>query len=224
MSEHSPAQKRRYASPKREQAARETRHRIRAAGSELFLRDGYVATSMAAIARAAGVSERTVYLAYESKAALLNEIIRVGVRGDDRLEALTDREDVRAVQAASSGAAVIAGFARGTAGVLDRAARFLALGEAAATVDAAVAVARDRGHAGQRHDVRAVAERLRALGALRPGLDVDRATDILVALGVSESVYLRFTEECGWSPAEYAEVIERVLAAAVLSEPGHNRP
>jgi hypothetical protein len=33
-------------------------------------------------------------------------------------------------------------------------------------------------------------------------------------------VYLRFTEECGRSPAEYAEVLERMLAAALLAEPG----
>jgi hypothetical protein len=82
------------------------------------------------------------------------------------------------------------------------------------------AIARERGHAAQRRDLRAVAQRLDALGALRPGLDVDTATDILFSLGISESVYLRFTEECGRSPAEYSELIEQMLTATMLTKPG----
>jgi len=72
-----------YKSPKREQRAQETRRRIRDAASRLFLRDGYAATTMTAIARAAKVGERTVYLAFPTKPALLGEIITVAVRGGD---------------------------------------------------------------------------------------------------------------------------------------------
>ena len=38
---------------------------------------------MTKIAAEAGVAEKTVYLAFPTKADLLNEIIRVGVRGDE---------------------------------------------------------------------------------------------------------------------------------------------
>lgn len=55
----------------RSEQARATRMRVAAAAVELFLRDGYPATTMAAIARQAGVSTQTVYNTYRTKAALL---------------------------------------------------------------------------------------------------------------------------------------------------------
>jgi AcrR family transcriptional regulator len=46
-----------------------TRHRVVAAAAPLFVRDGYVETTMAGIARAAGVAVQTLYLSFGSKAA-----------------------------------------------------------------------------------------------------------------------------------------------------------
>lgn len=74
--------RRRYDSPRRTGGALQTRRRIRSAASELFLRDGYARASMRAIAASAGVAEKTVYLAFATKASILNEIIRVAIRGD----------------------------------------------------------------------------------------------------------------------------------------------
>jgi AcrR family transcriptional regulator len=219
MSGTDPTAKRSYVSPKREQAARETRRRIREAGAELFLRDGYLPTSMAAIARSAGVSERSVYLAYESKAALLNEIIVVGVRGDDQLSSLSDREDTVPIERATSGTELITGFTRAAVGVLERAAPLMALGEAAAGTDPALGVERDRAHAAQRSDMYAIAERIHALGELRQGLDVDTAADILCAVALNEGAYLRFTDEAGHAPDQYVDLLSRMLTAAVLGEP-----
>jgi len=73
-----------YRSPKREQAALETRRRIRSTAERLFLRDGYIPTTTRAISREAGVAEMTLFNAFPSKAALLSEIVRVNLRGDDR--------------------------------------------------------------------------------------------------------------------------------------------
>ena len=47
--------KRRYHSPRRREQAEATRNEILDAAERLFIRDGYVATSMAAIAKEAGV-------------------------------------------------------------------------------------------------------------------------------------------------------------------------
>src|SRR5947209_14409360 len=80
--------KRPYHSPARSEQARQTRRRIRAAGEALFVSSGYAATSMKEIARAADVAERTLYLNFPTKAALLNEIIRVAVRDHDHDELL----------------------------------------------------------------------------------------------------------------------------------------
>src|SRR6476469_8560969 len=89
--------KRRYDSPARAQAALETRRRIRAAAADLFVASGYAATSMRAIAAAAGVSERTVFLAFPTKAVLLGECVRAAIRGDDEDTPLLARDRMRAV-------------------------------------------------------------------------------------------------------------------------------
>src|SRR5437764_9509035 len=70
-----------YDSPlRREQAAR-TRRQILDKAKELFERDGYAATSMAAIASAAGVSLKTVYLVFETKNGVLRALWHQLLRG-----------------------------------------------------------------------------------------------------------------------------------------------
>jgi AcrR family transcriptional regulator len=174
---------------------------------------------MAAVARAAGVSERTVYLAFSSKAELLTEIIRVGVRGDDQTGALRDRDDIREVESASDADELLARFARTNAAVMARAARFIELGEAAAASDPALAAMRDRAHKAIRADMRNVAAALVALGALRHGVDVELAADILFAIAGNDSVYRRLTREQGRTDQAYAEMLERALRGALLREP-----
>src|SRR3954468_20646604 len=95
--------KRPYSSAVRAEQALHTRRRIRAAAEALFLRGGYAATSMKQVAAEAGVAERTLYLNFPTKAALLNELIRVAVRGHDRDEPLAASESFRAVLAAAPG-------------------------------------------------------------------------------------------------------------------------
>lgn len=52
-----------------------SRRKVIEAATELFLRDGYVATTMDAIAAAAGVSKRTVYNNFDDKDALFTEVV-----------------------------------------------------------------------------------------------------------------------------------------------------
>jgi AcrR family transcriptional regulator len=58
----------------RQEQAAATKERIAAAAQRLFARDGYSATSMEAIAKAAGVGNRTVYVAFGAKREILNLI------------------------------------------------------------------------------------------------------------------------------------------------------
>jgi AcrR family transcriptional regulator len=66
------------------QAARiaRTEARILEAATELFVRDGYQPTTLAAVAAAAGVGERTVYVRFGTKVALLRRAVDVAVAGD----------------------------------------------------------------------------------------------------------------------------------------------
>ena len=63
--------KRSYDSSNRARQAQETRRRIVDAAAVLFAREGYSATSISAIAQAAGVAVPTVYASLRSKANVL---------------------------------------------------------------------------------------------------------------------------------------------------------
>lgn len=210
--------RRAYRSPKRAEAAVNTRRRIRASAEKLFLRDGYAPTTMLKIAAEAGVAEKTVYLAYPSKAALLNEIIRVGVRGDDTDLPLTRRDSWDAMLNSESIEQLLARVAAESTELMKRAARVLSLGEAHATSDPQLAKLRDRAHANIRADMRQIATELQARQGLAPGLNIDRASDILFAFVANESPYLRMTDECHWTPQEYTQLIHS-LVRALLTAP-----
>src|SRR5579872_6659259 len=78
----SPPVRRRYDSPRRREQAAATRQAVVAAARQLFERDGYPATSIAAVAKAATVTPRTIYLGFETKAGLLRAVWNSALRGD----------------------------------------------------------------------------------------------------------------------------------------------
>ena len=75
--------KRVYESPLRKAQAAATRRAIIDAASALFIERGYVATSIEAIAEAAGVSRATVFTSVGGKKALLKTAYDVALVGDD---------------------------------------------------------------------------------------------------------------------------------------------
>src|SRR6476620_10167473 len=74
---------RRYDSTRRREQAAATRREILEAAQRLFERDGYVATTMAAVAAEAGVALKTVYVAFETKSGLLRALWHLRLRGDE---------------------------------------------------------------------------------------------------------------------------------------------
>lgn len=66
----------------RQEHARVTRAAILDAAHELFLTDGYAATTIKRVAHAAGVSEQTVYNTFDDKPTLLYEVGKQVVSGD----------------------------------------------------------------------------------------------------------------------------------------------
>ena len=201
-----------YHSPKRAAAALETRQAIRAAAEELFLRDGYTQTTMKAIAQQAGVSEKTMYLTYATKANLLGEVVRVAVRGDEAPETLSERDEWRAVVRGPIDE-VFARFAALNATLMARTAHIIALAQSAATVDPELAEHRARARATAHADLLALASELKHRGALAPGVSERDAADTIYALASEVTVYLRLITECGWDDARYADLIARTLKA-----------
>lgn len=75
--------KRPYHSPRRAAQARGTREAIRRAAHDLFLADGYAATTINAIAAEADVAPQTIYSQFGTKAALVKEMLDVSIVGDE---------------------------------------------------------------------------------------------------------------------------------------------
>lgn len=90
---------RRYDSRRRREQARQTRLVILHAAHDLFVENGYGRTTIADIARAAGVSVETVYGSFRNKATLLHRVWDVTVGGDDQDVVFHERPEVLAMRA-----------------------------------------------------------------------------------------------------------------------------
>jgi AcrR family transcriptional regulator len=196
--------KRTYNSPRRRQQAAETRAEILAAAQRLFARHGYAATSVAAIAQEAGVATKTVYLAFESKSGVLRGLWNAQLRGqrdDTTLPPSRWYEDALDEPDPEQRLRMAAHFSRtvkARAGVVLDAIRI------AAPSDPDLAALWERIETGFRDVLQSVVESVAADGALRPGLDVDEATDILWLL-VHPDTWRLLVDVRGWTPERYEQ-------------------
>ena len=169
---------------------------------------------MKAIAKEAGVSEKTMYLAYASKAKLLRHVIDVAAIGDEALTPRSRRPEWRAIFAGPRDE-ILARFAAQHATVMTRTAAIIALAESAADTDAELAEQRDDAHRTTREDLRSLAAALGGHGVLAPTASELDAADIIYALATNPSIYLRLTRECGWTETRYADFIACTLVATL---------
>ena len=103
--------RRRYDVSSRRRQAAENRERVLVAARRLFIDHGYAGTSIAEIAAQAGVSGRTVFVLFETKAGLLKEIIDTAIVGDTERIPLAQRPEALAVQHAATADEAIARLA-----------------------------------------------------------------------------------------------------------------
>ena len=196
--------KRRYESSRRREQAQATRRAVLAAAQRRFEQEGYVATTIADVARAAGVSSKTVYLAFESKSGLLRAGWNLLLRGehDDRpiaeqrwyLDVLDEADPQRQLRL----------NARNSAAGKQRISRMLEVIRTAAASDEDIEALWRRIQSDYRMNQRAIVERLAANGGLSPALDVDRATDILWTIN-HPNVWQLLVVERGWTPEQYEQ-------------------
>ena len=104
--------KRDYRSELRTAQARETRRSIVSAASRLFIEDGYGATTIDAVADAAGVSRKTVFTAVGGKLELLKVALDWAVAGDDLPVPSRTAAVMRQLLGESDPTALITGWAR----------------------------------------------------------------------------------------------------------------
>lgn len=91
--------KRNYDASGRQARARVRRQAVVLAAQELFETDGFRATTIAAVAKAAGVSAESIYKGFGTKAALAKAVFDVVIAGDDEQVPIARRPEALAVQA-----------------------------------------------------------------------------------------------------------------------------
>src|ERR1700675_5108173 len=116
-----------------------TEQRIVAAASELFLADGYVATTLEAVARRARVAARTVYLRFGTKAALFKRVVDVAIVGDTEPVDVLGRDWMQAALTAPTAAERIRASAAAGRQIMERTGALFAVAQQAAAVEPLIA-------------------------------------------------------------------------------------
>jgi AcrR family transcriptional regulator len=211
-----PAHRRAYDSPRRRDQALATRRAILEAARGLFVDDGYVATTIEAIASRAGVSPETIYATFGNKRSLLSQVIDVSIAGDDAPVPVMERSWVREMRDEPDPQRRLRILARNGRSILERTTPIYEVLRGAAPADAEISALWERNKAqrfaGQRELLRVLA----AGGALREGLTARAAADILFAIGSPETYRLLVVDR-GWSADRfehwYADTLARLLLA-----------
>jgi AcrR family transcriptional regulator len=204
---------RRYESPRRREQAHATRRAILSAAQRLFEADGYAATTIAGIAMEAGVSSKTVYLAFETKSGVLRALWNLLLRGDRDDVPVAEQRWYLDVLEEDDPERQLRLNARNSTSGKQRLSRTLEVIRSAAAADADIAALWRRIQSEYRANQGTIVERIAQRGALLPGLDVEQAADILWTIN-HPSTWQLLVVDRGWTPAEY----ERWAADAACRE------
>jgi TetR/AcrR family transcriptional regulator of autoinduction and epiphytic fitness len=204
-----------YDSSNRARQARETHHRIVEAAASLFVREGYSATSIRAIAEEAGVAVPTVYASLRSKANILRAVVDLNVRGDDDAAPLASRAGWQEIERHQNPREQLALFAHLHRQICDREAPVFAQLEAAAGADPEATQLLAE-HDQRRYETqRRLARSLHRRKQLKPGLAAREAADVIWTLA-SERTYLALVRDRGWKADNYERWVAEQLVTALL--------
>jgi AcrR family transcriptional regulator len=197
---------RRYHSPRRAEQAIATRRAVLDAARDLFVSKGYLATTVADVARHARVAVDTVYATVGRKPALLREVVETAISGEDEAVPAERRDYVARVRAAPTARDKIEAYAAGLVEIQPRLAPvYLALRDAAAT-DAESAALWSEISGRRAANMRMFAADLRATGELRADLSDDEVGDIVWSMNGPEYWTLLVVER-GWEPERFAALL-----------------
>jgi len=196
--------------------ARRTRRRITTAATDLFLADGFLTTTMAAIAARAGVTPATLYLSFGSKTAILHAAFDAALVGDDEPVSIMDRPWMREVLAQADGPAALASFVDHSAEVIQRASPLYQVIRAAAA-DPEVAELLERNKAERRAGFHAVIEALSRTDGFTTTMSVPEAAGVLYAVQ-SEETYALLVGEHQWSTQQWRAWVLRTMLAELFPD------
>jgi AcrR family transcriptional regulator len=205
--------KRPYSSAKRREHAEATREAILRAARNLFVAEGYTATTIQSVADEAGVAVQTVYAVFKNKRRLLDQLIESAIAGADehgaeqQVRAIAEEKDPR--RRAEMDAAM-------SRSIIERVAPIVRVAQEAASSDSEFAKVFSEMKARRRAEM---TEAVKVLGG--PGgrlrMTGQRAAATLYVL-YSPDVAALLMGDYGWSPAKYEKWLAEMLYGCLLSE------
>lgn len=206
---------RRYDASGRRAQAERSRTLTTDAARDLFLADGYAATTIASISARAGVSVETVYKGFGGKPGLVRAICAQALAGSGSVPAEQRSDELQRTE--PDPRAIVRGWGALTVEVAPRIFPILLLVRDAALHDPAMADMQvdldDSRLARMTRNATALAD----AGHLRPGLTTLAAAEVLWTYS-SPEVYELLVLRRGWTLERYAGFITEAMIAALLPD------
>ncbi len=186
------------------------------AARALFLENGYVATTLAQIARRAGLAERTVYVRFGTKATLFRRVVDQALVGDTQPIDFAHRPLTREAMTAQTLTERIHALADLSIGIAERAGPLFEVATQAEGLEPELAQAAQDGRLATTALAQSFWRHANADGLLPDGLDTTAlalTTDVLIC--ADTTVHLRRTH--GWSAPTHRQLIVATLQALTQS-------
>lgn len=204
-----------YTSPMRDADAANTRARIVDAAGRLFIRDGYAATPLKAIAVEAGVSVQSVHLAGPKSSLLLAAFERT-FAGDEGRHPLSERPELQAIIAEPDNERSLAMYIDFLAAANERSAAIWKALEAAADADPQARAAASDLESRRLAEMQTAAQLFLSRGLIEPD-SLQQAADQFGFL-TAPHTFLYYVEGRGWTVAQYKEWLRSTLITLVLTK------
>ncbi len=206
--------KRNYHAPVRTEQAALTRRRVLQAAADAFTERGWAGTTIADVARAAGITAQAVHLSVGAKPALLIGAVQHAVAGDQPDLPLIEREPFRRSYAADADLAQrAAAFAAGASEVYQRAGRLLLVLAQTAPIDADLAALWEGARAARLADCRRLVE----LTGRRRHARQQRLTDLLFVQS-GPGVYSDLVGDRDWTHTAYQSWLTNTVETLLASQ------
>jgi AcrR family transcriptional regulator len=190
--------------PLRQAQIAQTEQRILAAATELFLADGYPATTLEAVAKRAQVGARTVYVRFGTKVALFKRVVDVAIVGDTEPVDVLGREGMQTALTAPAAAERIAASAAVGRQIMERTGALFAVAQQAAALEPRIAEFWQEGREQTRRAHAIFWTRMAEDGLLDPAVDLPWLIDTTTILASAET-YLLITRLAGWDLGTYQD-------------------
>ena len=212
-----------YRSGLRAEQSAAVRERVLDAAADLFAERGYLGSTVADVARRAGVSVQTVYNAVGGKPELLKVAYDRAIAGDDEPVPMSERPQVQAMIAATDARSALGHYARLGRDIAERSHRVVGVAYAqVAAGDAALADFTATLDHERLVGARATARHLATRFGLPDGVDETQAADVLWAATAPE-LATRLVTARGWDWDRYESWLAATLTGALVPDAAQRR-